>query len=251
MAFANNKFCWYGVISAETAKTQAFFTEVCGWGVETMQMGDEEATMFTAGGVPFAHLRAPSMGEPGHINAYLRVTDVDAGAASAAANGGRVIVPPTDIPPGRFSVVASASGAVFTLFHEADEGTSHNHPGGAGSIHWTELHSSDLDADVAWLQAVAGFEIADMPMPNGMTYKLLKVGQDMAAGAMPGMQAGAPSFWLNWVQIDDVDAAAARVKNHGGQVMGDIMDMPGVGRMVVAADPTGVHFGLITPAAKG
>jgi predicted enzyme related to lactoylglutathione lyase len=251
MAFANNKFCWYGVISTDTAKTQAFFTEVCGWGVETMQMGDEEATIFSAGGVPFAHLRAPQMGEPSHINAYLRVTDVDAGAAAVTANGGQVIVPPTDIVPGRFSVVASASGAVFSLFHEADESTSGNHPGGDGSIHWTELHSSDVEADKAWLTSSFGFEVGTMPMPNGMTYYLLKVGDDMAGGAMPGMQPGAPSFWLSWVQVDDVDAAAARVTHHGGQLMGQAMDMPGVGRMVVAQDPTGLVFGLITPAARG
>ncbi len=69
-------------------------------------------------------------------------------------------------------------------------------------------------------------------------------------GAMPGMNPGAPAFWLAWVAIDDVDAAAVRVTNNGGTVMGEPMDYPGVGRMVVAQDPAGVTFGLITPAAK-
>ena len=64
MAFTNNKFCWFGVISTDPAKTQAFFSEVVGWGVQTMQMGDEEATMFTHKGMPFAHVRAPRWASP-------------------------------------------------------------------------------------------------------------------------------------------------------------------------------------------
>ena len=60
-------------------------------------------------------------GVPSHWNNYLRVENVDESARSAEAAGGKVLVPGTDIPPGRFCVVASPSGATFSLFREADE----------------------------------------------------------------------------------------------------------------------------------
>lgn len=213
-------------------------------------MGDETSTMFVTGGAPIAHLMAPPMpGVPSHVNNYLRVEDVDASTKAATENGGTCAVPGTDIPPGRFSVVASPSGAMMSLFHEADP-SSVNHPATDKAFHWVELHSTDVDADVAFLKATFGFETGTMAMPNGMTYHLLNDGETQVGGAMPGMNPDAPAFWLAWISIDDVDAAATRVKNNGGTVFGECMDMPGVGRMVVAQDPAGVTFGLITPAAK-
>jgi len=149
MAYTNNKFCWHGVITGDVDKAKAFFSETVGFGATTMQMGDDTATMLTAGDIPRAHIMLPPMeGVPPHVSSYLRVEDVDAGLKAAVANGGTMTVPPTDIPPGRFAGVCSPSGAHFLLFHEADEATAQNPPGGSdGAVHWVELHSTDLDAD--------------------------------------------------------------------------------------------------------
>ncbi len=46
---------------------------------------------------------------------YFAVEDCDAGAARVSELGGTVSVPPTDIPPGRLSVVNDPHGAVFTI----------------------------------------------------------------------------------------------------------------------------------------
>lgn len=249
MAYINNKFCWHGCISTDVDKAKAFYTEVIGWSIVEAPMGDEVATMFAASDVPLAHVMTPPMdGVPSHWNNYLRVDDVDARTQAAVENGGTLLVPPNDIPPGRFSVVALPSGAMLSLFHEADEGTAVNHPGGDKSIHWVELHSTDIAKDVAWIQATLGLTIGEMPMPNGGTYYLLNDGDTQVGGAMQSMNEQAPAFFLAWVQVDDVDAAAERVTNHGGQLLGEPMDYPGVGRMIVATDPTGGVLGLITPA---
>ena len=151
MAYNNLEFCWHGVISTDTEKAKSFYAAALPWTVQTVPMGDSDATMFAANNIPRAHLMAPPMeGVPSHWDNYLRVEDVDASTAAAVANGGKLIVPGTDIPPGRFSVVASPSGAMISLFHEADP-TSANAPAGPGSVHWVELHSTNLEADLAWL----------------------------------------------------------------------------------------------------
>jgi len=249
MAFDNLSFCWHGVITPDPEGAAAFYPEVVGWQVQTMPMGDEESTMFAAGGVPRLHLAAPTEdGIPAHFDNYLRVADVDAATEAAVAHGGARIVPPTDIPPGRFSVVASPSGALVHLFHEADEASSTNAPPADGGIHWVELHSHQLDDDLAWLKATFSMTTETMQMPTG-PYTILRHGEDMVGGAMPAQQEGAPSMWLTWIRVDDLDAARARVTANGGQLHGDPMTAEGVGRMVVAADPSGAVFGLIQPAA--
>ena len=186
MAYTNNKFCWHGIITTNVDKAKAFYAEAIGWDTTKMQMGDETATMVTVGGIPRAHIMLPPMeGVPPHISSYLRVEDVDSGTEAAVANGGAVVVPPTDIPPGRFSGVSSPSGAVFMLFHEADESTAQNPPAGDGAIHWVELHSTDVDADIAWLTNSFGITTSEMPMPNGGTYTYSTTGRRRSAAAWP------------------------------------------------------------------
>ena len=205
--------------------------------------------MVTAGGIPRAHVMLPPMeGVPPHISSYLRVEDVDAGTKAAVANGGAEVVPPTDIPPGRFSGVSSPSGAVFMLFHEADESTAQNPPAGDGAIHWVELHSTDVHADVAWLTSTFGLTTSEMPMPNG-TYYILSDGETQVGGCMAAMQPDMPSNWLVWVAVPDVDGCIGRIKERGGNAFSDPMDMPNIGRMAVVNGNDGAFFGVITPAA--
>ena len=248
MAYQTNRFCWHGLVTTDPAKSAAFYPEVLGWKVQNVQMGDSTASMFAASDVPLAHYMEPPMpGVPSHWNNYLRVDSVDETAAAAVANGGTQLVEPTDIPPGRFAVVQSPSGAMISLFHEADDTASH-HPGGTGSVHWVELQSKDIDKDIPWLPSTFGFELGEMAMPNGATYHLLKHDGEMRGGAMAQPMPEAPSMFLTWFQVEHCDDTLARVANHGGKALSPAMDMPNVGRMAVVADSTGAVFGVIQPA---
>lgn len=250
MAYTTNRFCWHGLITTNMDNSGAFYPEVMGWKVQTTPMGDSTAHMFAVNDVPLGHYMPPPMeGVPPHWENYLRVDDVDASAAAAVENGGTLLVPGTDIPPGRFAVVTSPSGAAISLFHEADEEGATHHPG--GGVHWVELHSTDIDADRVWLEKTFAFEISEMPMPEGAKYYLLNYDGEMRGGAMAGHFPDAPSMWLTWFEVDDADAALARVKSNGGQAYSEPMDMPGVGRMAVVADNNGAAFGIIKPEAKG
>ncbi len=251
MAYDNNRFCWHGVISTDPEKAAAFYTSVLGWGVLKQPMGDTEGTMFTAGGVPRAHVMAPPMeGVPSHWDNYLRVDDVDARTQACVAAGGAVMVPPTDIPVGRFSVVTSPSGAAISLFHESDEAGATHAPDGDGSICWTELHSKDVDADLAWLKTALGFETQEMPMPEG-PYHLLVQGESQRGGVMVSQHDQAPSMWLSWVQVANVDETLELATANGGNVLAPAFEVPVVGRLGIIADSTGGVFGVMTPPAQG
>jgi len=56
-----------------------------------------------------------AQGAPPHWGAYVTVDDVDATARRAEELGGKVLVPPQDIPGvGRFCVVQDPQGAVIS-----------------------------------------------------------------------------------------------------------------------------------------
>lgn len=248
MALSNHTFCWNGIVSADAAKTLAFFPEVLGWSVQEIDMGGDTVQMLANAKTPIAHVRSPESGEPSWWNNYFRVEDVDAIAAAAKKNGGKVLVPPTDIPPGRFSTIATPSGATLSLFHEANPDDT-DKPSTTGFVHWVDLHSKDIDKDLAFIHDALGLKTAEMSMPNG-AYHILEPETKTRGGAMASMNPQAPSMWLAWIAVDDVDQTLERVTRHGGKVLAPAWDADTVGRMAIASDPVGVAFGVITPPAS-
>lgn len=248
MAYTNKKFCWYGISSTDVERVAAFYGEALGWTIEEVQMGGDTMKLASVGGKQLAHIAAPGDRDlPRGWENYLRVEDVDAATQAAVQNGGKALVPPTDIPPGRFSGVAAPSGAVLYLFEPS--GSQEDPPAGPGAIHWVELNSHDLEADVAWMTRTFDLSAESMDMPNG-PYTVFKDGESMVGGAKTA-HPEAPSLWLTWVQVDDLDATLGRITRGGGRQLSEVMDIETVGRMAVVADPTRGAFGVIVPAENG
>ena len=60
-------FAWHEVNVPDAAKAVAFYSNVLGWGTQTMYMGDMgDYTMFTQDGEPFCGLM-PTVGEMAHV----------------------------------------------------------------------------------------------------------------------------------------------------------------------------------------
>jgi uncharacterized protein len=122
------------------------------------------------------------------------------------------------------------------------------------SFVWFEFMSSDVAASKAFYTKVVGWSTEDMPMP-GMTYTLLRIGDTQVGGMMAlpkeasdeGMRPG----WLGYVAVDDVDRAAAKVKQLSGKIPMPPTDIPNVGRFAMAVDPLGAGFYLFKAAQPG
>ena len=115
-----------------------------------------------------------------------------------------------------------------------------------GTPSWVDLGSTDLPSAVSFYTGLFGWEAADQGPESGHYHMFIKDGRPVAGG-MATMTEGQPSAWLSYVSVDDADATAAAIKDAGGMVFVEPMDVMTVGRMVVAADPTGAAFGLWQP----
>jgi predicted enzyme related to lactoylglutathione lyase len=63
-------------------------------------------------------------------------------------------------------------------------------------------------------------------------------------------KSGASPFWMAHVQVDDVDATAARATKLGGKVWKDPTDIPTVGRFAVIGDPQGASLSVFRPGEE-
>jgi predicted enzyme related to lactoylglutathione lyase len=106
---------WTELLTTDPAAAETFYTQLFGWKAKV----SPEYTEFSVGSTPDAGMMKldPNWGNvPPHWMPYFQVTDCDATAANATADGGRVHVPPNDIPNvGRFAMLADPQGATFSV----------------------------------------------------------------------------------------------------------------------------------------
>lgn len=129
-----------------------------------------------------------------------------------------------------------------------------------GTPIWYELMTKDPAAAKAFYDKVIGWSIADKSDYPGMDYRMIDTaskggGGDFVGGVLPLTQemcdGGAFPTWLFYLGVDDVDAAAARIKDRGGAVHMEPFDVPDVGRMAMVADPQGNPFYIMRGASDG
>ncbi len=116
-------------------------------------------------------------------------------------------------------------------------------PWPAGVPCWVDLTVPDVAAAKAFYASVLGWSYADTEAEYG-GYAIAQVRGTAAAGIGPTMQDGAPAAWTLYLASDDADATSAAVVAAGGTVLLPPGDVGPLGRMLVAADPSGAVFGV-------
>jgi len=113
-------WCWNELGTNDTDAAGKFYSGLFGWGLDAMEMG---------GGMIYTMLRngekhtggmykitSEMGGMPPNWMIYFAVADCDQSAEKVTSLGGKVIVPPSDIPNvGRFSLVQDPQGAYFGI----------------------------------------------------------------------------------------------------------------------------------------
>jgi predicted enzyme related to lactoylglutathione lyase len=206
--------------------------------------------MFTAGGIPIGgvmQMPATLQGMPPHWIAYVGTPDVDATVREAEARGGQVHKAPMDIPEvGRFAVITDPQGATIAVFTPASEAPEAPGVPPRGHFSWHELVTTDHRAALEFYSALFGWEkISEFDMgPMGMYVLYGRNGQQLGGMFDKPADMPAPPHWLYYAHVDSADAAAARVKAAGGQVLHGPMDVPGGDRVAQCLDPQGGTFAV-------
>ena len=115
-----------------------------------------------------------------------------------------------------------------------------------GTFCWADLATDDTEVAKTFYSGLFGWEARDMPTDVGVPYTMLfTAGKPVCAlYAMGPDQGGAPPHWRSYIAVEDADAAALAVQQHGGSVLMPPMDVMDAGRMLMMQDPTGAVVGL-------
>jgi predicted enzyme related to lactoylglutathione lyase len=250
--WSTGMFVWRELVTQDVEAARRFLGELFGWSWQGMDMGPAGTYWIASAGDRQVGglMRTPQgMAIPSAWTSYVLVDGVDAAAARAGAAGGKVLVPPTDIPNvGRFAVVADRWGAVLNPFVPSNSGDAPPPgPPAAGTFCWETLVTPDAPGAIAWYGRVIGFGSA--PSPTGQGSVFTAGGNPVADVQAAG--AGAPSYWATYVAVDDAMATRDRVAGLGGRVLVPRIDVPTVGTVAVVADPSGAALGIFQPGRQG
>lgn len=113
-------YCWSELMADDLAGAKAFYRAVFGWGAETQGPdGPGGYTEWKVGersiGGLMSKPRTMPPNTPSFWGVYFAVEDTDATLSKAQQLGASVLVPATDIEPGRFAVLSDPGGAMFNV----------------------------------------------------------------------------------------------------------------------------------------
>ncbi|NJP31280.1 VOC family protein [Micromonospora thermarum] len=108
---------WTELVTPDPEGAKAFYELVFGWHPDGQATESAAHTGWRLGARIVAGMTVP-LGDfpadtPAYWSVYFGVADADAAAARAAALGGSILVPPRDIPAGRYTALRDPQGALF------------------------------------------------------------------------------------------------------------------------------------------
>ena len=112
-----------------------------------------------------------------------------------------------------------------------------------------EMNSNDPDKAKKFYQELFDWEFEDYPMGEEV-YTMLKTGKEPGGGIFKNPVPEAPSHWLVYIQVDDINESTEKVKELGGVVHKEVTEIPDMGSFSVVEDSAGGVFALWQPKAK-
>lgn len=241
-------FGWVDLMTTDASVARPFYEKVFGWTTREVPGGAGPYHMFFNGDQPAAGLGEMSeemkaQGAHPSWQSYIEVDDIDAAVSRVPELGGEVYMAPFAAGEyGRMSIIKDPAGAYVTLWQNAEK-PNHGTFNEAGFLTWNEHVSRDPDAARPFYADLLGWTWQEMDMPQGKYWVCMN--GDRSNGGLMAMTDEWPDFvpshWAVYFGTDDVDAAAERVKEAGGTLSVEPMDIA-VGRFCVALDPTGAPF---------
>ncbi|HEY7949580.1 MAG TPA: VOC family protein [Solirubrobacterales bacterium] len=253
-SYAPGTPCWVDLGSPDLDASIGFYGALFGWEVPENENMEQTGgyRRATKNGVDVAGMM-PLMqeGQPPAWSSYVSVADAEATAAAVTDAGGSVIAEPMDVLGlGHMAVFADPAGAVFGIWQP---GTFHgaglvNEP---GALSWNELNIRDLEGAKAFYGAVFGWAFEDNDMGEAGSYTTINLGENAVGGILNmderGVPEQVPAHWQVYFAVEDTDAAVGQVKQSGGSVMVEPIEVP-AGRFSILLDPHGASFAVITLA---
>jgi predicted enzyme related to lactoylglutathione lyase len=248
---------WIDTEQPDPDAAARFYGELFGWAFT------EAAPTYRIAALDGQDVAAIGAADDGPVawNTYVAVDDADASAEAVTRGGGTVTAAPADAGPGgRAASCVDPTGAAFRLW-QARKRLGAQLTNSPGTWNFSDLHTPDRDAAMAFYTPIFGWRAVDMEQDAGTMIQVPGYGDHLAATVDPGIherQAGAPpgfadvigglavtgpgepAHWHVTFTVADRDASVATAERLGATIVRSVEDAWTKNALV--RDPQGAQF---------
>jgi predicted enzyme related to lactoylglutathione lyase len=253
------KIIWRDLLTNDLDGSKKFYGSLFGWEFESIgrDSGFSNDSVYTLirhkGNLIGGMIDTVALNGRDDISQWvvaMSVGDVDAAAASFAADGGEVITPPTDLQRrGKMAIVRDAEGALLALLQSKDGDPMDSEPVVDGFL-WDELWTSDVDKATEFYKSVSGLQAdewdVDQDQNTNATYRLLRSVETPRVGIMPNPLQELGPVWVSYLRVESPADVAANVDALGGRVIVEAQARSLGGEAAFIAGPSGAGIALQT-----
>lgn len=249
------KFVWFDLVTDDPATARRFYGAVFGWQFYSIDGAPASYTVIENDGRNiadmFRHAPPPNAKSTARWLALISVDDPAQTVQYVERQGGKVIVPLATIAGrGTHALFRDPQGAVFGVLR-SDTGDSPDAPVADGDFFWLDLLARDPAQAAKFYRGLAGYEISQTELDDGMTRTVLASGGYARAGIAAMPAAVKQPGWLPYVLVEDVAGTLEKARAAGGTVLveprADLLD----GNVGVIADPRGGVLGVVNWTQRG
>ncbi len=254
--------CWVATFHPDPEKAVGFYTELFAWEATNLMPPESPSEFYVCKrrGRDVAAIGSERDGAPSlpAWNTYIWADSADDTVAKVTNAGGSVVIEPSDRRDvARVAVVADPEGAVFGVWQPGEHRGAQlvNEPG-AWSM--SQLNTRDPEGAKVFYGAVFGWETDTFDMGEGeiSLWRLpgyvggepgQPVSREVVGVMVPLSGDGSPedasAHWSVDFWVDDVDAAALKAAELGGEVKMRPF-YTSVGKTAILTDPQGATFSV-------
>lgn len=216
--------CWIDSMVSNSDERLAlidFYTALFGWQFDEGVPETAYYSIARKDGAAVLGIGEQAEGQ-GHWVTYFTSKDIQTDVKKAAENGGQVIVPPMQVMNlGWMSLIMDPSAAPYGLWQPlefAGFGVM-NEP---NSLGWFDHVSEDVQSVLDYYTTV--LEVGEH-MEGEM--KILTNGEQWFASISPGERSEHTPQWMPVFVVDSLDRVKAKVRELGGEIVVEEMEVPG------------------------
>ncbi|MBK4152467.1 VOC family protein [Corynebacterium macginleyi] len=240
---------WIDLATSDPRKSAHFYEQVLGWEISAESQEDNPYQMARLQGLPIAGL-IPQPDEapmPDTWITYFLSKDIDGDCQRTENLGGRILAAPEPVELGHMALLVDSTGGMFGLIQPS--GPEQFVAGGEpGTPVWHELTATTrFQQAMDFYGELFNWEIRAMESEDEkFIYATAEedgapfAGLWNAEGQFPPQ---VPSFWQAYLGVCDIDEAAKKAVEFGGEMIREPWDSP-FGRMCLLADSTGATITL-------
>lgn len=257
-AATHGAWVWYELMTPDPQGSADFYQAVVpGWSIVPGPAAQPGYSMIanTDGGMTGGILALDrSMTESGAAPrwlGYIAVRDMTAFIPQLEARGGRVLMPPRDVPGvGAIAMVADCCGVPFYVIVPTPP------PGGArftafsptlnGRCGWNELSAGNQADAIDFYSSLFGWSLPGaMDMGPMSTYQFIAHDDEQIGAIMQKRPERPAPVWQYYFRVPSIAAAVEAIGQAGGRVDQGPHEVPDDEWILVGTDPQGAEFCLM------